>query len=188
MGKQVINNTDTNPDNLVEGANKINQMMDDLYTPNFGLYNYNHGGANQSLTANIWTPIKNDGAGQFTYLDYVMPNVDIYNTTNNNLDFSDLVLGDSIDIRFDGIITTNTANESVSVRVMLDVGGIDVPLEFIRNTYKNSGTYPLFGSIRVDMLTEEVRSGVSRLEIMSDASSTLDLNGWNIKVNKRLKG
>ena len=188
MGRQLINNTDTNPDGLTEGSNKINQMTEELYAPAFGLYNYNHGGGNQSLSANVWNQIVNDGAGQFTYLDYAMPNVDIYNTNNSNLDFSDLLLGDSIDIRFDGIITTNTANQSVSVRAMLDFLGINVPLEFIRNNYKVSGTYPLFGSVRIDMLTEEVRSGISRLEIMSDGGSTLDLNGWNIKVNSRLKG
>lgn len=188
MARQIINNTDTNPDSLPVGANKINQMTQELYAPSFGLYDYNHSGASQSITANNWTQILNDGNGSDTNLTYALPNKTPYNTANSNLDFSDLLLGDSVDIRFDGIITTNTANQTVDVRLILDENGINYPLEFIRNTYKNTGTYPLFGSIRVDILNDEIFNGINKIEINTDATAVLVLKGWNIKVNKRLKG
>lgn len=171
-------------DGLRDTFIKVQSNFDELYNFKFGIYNYDHAGSTQAISTTTWTHVLNDGAGANTILTCVYPDVDIYDTTLSLLDFTDLTPCDSVDIRFDSNITTTTPNQNVLVRLILSYGVLNIPLAFIDRSYKNSGTYPLFGSVRADVLSASVNDNPARFEIYSDASCTLDVNGWNVKVNK----
>ena len=188
MAKQTIN-VGTLPNNgrgdsLRDAFIKVNENTDELYGLKFGKYNYNHNGGTQAITASTWTHVLNDGAGANTILTCVYPDVDIYDTTTSLFNMTDLDLCSDVDIRFDANVTTNSANQVVRVRVLLAVGVLDIPLTFISNQFKTAGSNPLFGDIRVDALSDLTRTNDFRIEIWSDSSCTLDLNGWNLKVSK----
>lgn len=176
---QTIETTDT----LEQGRVKIN---DNFALPNFGVWNYNNSLANQSISATTWTTVNNNGAGALTYLGGALDGVTIYNTSTYQFNYSDLSLYDSVDIRFDTNVTTTINNQEVRVRLLLSVGVLNIPLTFISSQFKSIGTYPLFGLIQNHIFTDAVRLNPSQIEIYSDASCTLQTNGWAIKVSKRL--
>lgn len=174
-------------DNKQIGVPTIYSYPIDFYLKNtqkFGKYNYNHSGSTQAITSSTWTHVLNDGAGANTILTCAYPDVDIYNTATSYFSMADLPLCSDVEIRFDANVTTTSANQIVRVRAVLAYGVLDIPLQFIDRQYKTAGSNPLFGSVRVDDLTAATQGNPFRLEIWSDASCTLALNGWNLKVNK----
>lgn len=188
MAKQVINigtvANDGTGDGLRDSFDKCNDNFDELYGQKFGKYNYDHGTSTQSITANTWTHVLNDATGANTILTCAYPDVDIYDPSTSLFSMSDLDLCSDVEMRFDSNVKTSSANQIVRVRVVLAYGVANIPLTFIDRQFKTSGSNPLFGSIRVDALTALTRDNPFRLEIWSDGNCTLDLNGWNLKVNK----
>lgn len=176
---QTIESTDA----LNAGRLKLNSNFQE---PQFGVWNYNNSLVNQSITLNTWTKINNNGGGANTYLGGALSGVDIYNTTTYQFDYSDLSLYDSVDIRFDANITTTVNNQEVRVRLLLSVGGLNIPLTFADGVFKTAGTYALVGLIQNHIFTENVRTNPSELQVFSDANCTLQTNGWAIKVTKRI--
>jgi hypothetical protein len=170
-------------DTLEQGRVKIN---DNFALPNFGVWNYNNSLANQSISSNTWSKVNNNGAGTQTYLGGALSGVTIYNTTTYQFDYTDLELYDSVDYRFDTNITTTSNNQEVRVRLLLSVGNLNIPLTFVSSIFKTIGAYPLFGFLQSHIFTTNVKDYPSQIEIWTDASATLQTNGWAIKVNKRL--
>ena len=156
----------------------------------FGVYNYDDdatGTTPISLTTNTWIHVTNDGAGANTFTSGGLSGVTPYIVGTGLFDWSDLSLYDTIDIRFDALITTTSANEFVQVRMLLSVGSLDIPLTFISSQFKSAGTYPLVGSVKVVIYTENVRTTSAKFECKTDgASSTLEVNGWSMQVNKQM--
>lgn len=169
---------------LRAGMNKVQSNFNELYGLKFGIYNYDNSLGTIAMSSSTWTHATNNGAGANTILTCAYPDVTPYDTTTSLFDFTDLEPCDSIDFRFDANITTSTANQVVMVRLLLSQGSLNIPLTFIINTFKNAGTYPLFGSVRGDILSTNVRDNPARFEVWSDASATLDVNGWNLRVHK----
>lgn len=197
MAKQTINigttPNDGTGDPLRTAFDKANDNFDELYDLKYGVYNYND---NATATVPIsipsglgtWTHVTNDGLGAVTDIAGGYPDVTPYDTTTSLFDYTDLDVYDVVNYRFDGIITTGSANQVVTVRLLLDDGGLNVPLTFIREQYKNSGTYPIFGTISSAILSEAVRTGDAKFQISSDSSATLRVNGWQLIVMKRNQG
>jgi len=175
-------------DDLRTGGDKINDNFIELYDKKFGVWNYQHGGGSQSVISSTWIPVENDGLGANTITTFALTGVDIYDLMSQRFDYNDLTLADSIEYRFDGNVTTTSVNQVVAVRLVLSYGVLNIPLTFIYNTFKSTGTYPLFGSLRSPLLTEAVRTNPARMEIYSDDALTLDLNGYNIQVTKQNMG
>lgn len=172
---------------LRDSLDICNDNFDELYSAaKFGVWNYNNNLGSQAITATTWAKVNNDGAGAFTYLGGALSGVDIYNTTTSQFDYSDLVLYDSVDIRFDANMTTTAANQEVLVRLLLSVGSLNIPLTFISTQFKTAGAHALVGLIQNQIFTENVRTNPSQIEIYSDASLTLNLNGWSVKASKRI--
>lgn len=190
MAKQTINigtvANDGTGDALRDAFDKTNDNFTELYDrQRFGVYNYDNNLGTQALTASTWTHALNDGLGANTILGGALSGVDIYDTTTNNFDFADMSLYDTIDYRFDANITTTSVNQEVRVRLLLSVGTLNIPLTFVSNIFKTAGTYPLFGFIQSHIFTELVRTTPARFEVWTDASATLDVNGWAVKAIKR---
>lgn len=93
---------------------------------------YNHGfedynATNVALTpaADVRTKVLNNGLGAFTNKAYKIPGRgDIWDTVNNRFDWSNagLQLGDTILLRLDFNVTTNSSNNGIEVELDLAVG------------------------------------------------------------------
>jgi len=153
-----------------------------------GWYNYDHDGASVAITAAAtYYDLINDGAGPNTYSFQKLPGVDdVWNTSTNRFDFTDLEVGDTLDIRVDLVVTTGASNTGVDLVLELATGSgspITIPI-FTRN-FKVAATYQItttFGTFLGSALTQ---GNPARLRVRADATgSTVVINGWYVRVIK----
>ena len=106
---------------------------------------FNHAGAELILSAGVKTKVLNDGLGQFTNTAYKIPGrVDTWVPASNHFDWAaaGLILGDSVDIRFDFTVVTNGANDDIVIGLDVGVGSPGpYSLEVNRREWRTSGTY-----------------------------------------------
>ena len=70
--------------------------------------------------ADDWYQLTNDGAGDFTNTAYkVDGHKDIWDVDNQQFDFSDLRLGDTVDIRLDVEFDLNASNTDIGLRLSM---------------------------------------------------------------------
>lgn len=131
----------------------------------------------------VYTDLTNDGAGPFTNLVHAPPGVtSLWNTTTNSLDFSELSIGDSIDIRLDLTITTTEKNQEVATRVLLANGGSSYDIPLNDNIYKNEDEYHLVKYMGLYIGDINTRDNPAKLQIATDELLDVVVNGIYIRV------
>lgn len=98
-----------------------------------GFINYNDTATTATpitLTGGVWTTITNDGLGALTNKTYAPTDVtELYNTSTDEIDLSELDEGDTLFIRNDFTVTPNTNNALLQFRYQLAIGAFDYTLE-----------------------------------------------------------
>jgi len=169
-------------------ANRVGSMFENTLAnvPVMGLFDYNHGSGTQSYTSGELVLI-NDGTGPFTNKLYIPEGVtEIWDTTNNKFDFTELSLGDTVDIRLDITITTTSPNQTIDINLRLgygDVSAYDIPFAFAN--FKNSGTHPVNRFNGVYMGDALTLNNPAKFIFTSDASATISVAGWYVRIFKR---
>ena len=130
--------------------------------------------------------LTNDATGAQT-LSYPLAGLaSMWDANTNTFDWTDgtvLSLGDSVDIRFDIILTTTTVNTEVTVELILDVGGLDIPIPLIPSSnFASSGTYPLTRFTGVFMGSNEVLNGPANVVARANKTgASMEVNGWYLR-------
>lgn len=129
----------------------------------------------------------NDGAGPFTNLAYTLPGMpNIWDVATDRFDFDNggvLNLGDTVDIRFDALITTSSANTRVNFELELGLGGSPYKLPILTQTIKTAGTYQAARWFGVYMGDVNTLNNPARIVASSDtAGVTVQINGWYIRA------
>ncbi len=143
-----------------------------------------------SVSATTWTVLTNDGASSYslcTYLPYGTSS-DIFNTTSNQFEWDDggLALGDMVDIRFTGEVTTSTSNQDVIIELFMAQGsGNDYQVLLFEQTYKTAGAHRFAVCGDVYMGDTDTLNYPAQFKIYSDASCTAEVEGSYVKVIKR---
>lgn len=154
-----------------------------IYT--HGWEDYNDSGTSQSLTSGSWVDLTNDGAGANTSTTYRIPGgTAVWDTTNNQFDFSFLNIGDQVDLRVDLEVTTAGANNEVAVRLDIAHGdAAEFPLEFHRTSFKAAGTYQILRSFPIYIGSAEVRDNPAKIAMTTDAAgNSVVVKGWLVTV------
>ena len=134
----------------------------------------------------IFIDLANDGAGPFTIKTYLPSGVtDVWNATTNLFDWSELALGDMIDIRCGIVVTTTSVNQEVELSLQLATNGIPYEIPYAHLSFKTVGTYQinLFNGIYLGDLNTKDNGGKFRLK--SDSAATVKVNGWYCKITKK---
>lgn len=158
------------------------------YRSKVGWFDYNDAGATQSHTGSGgFLKIENDGLGIYTQKDYKpLGMTDIWNSSTNQFDFSELSVGDMVDIRFDLVLTTNSNNQLVEGALYLAIGSANpYTLGFGSKTVKSSSTAELILNSNFYIGSEDTRSFPAEFRLNSDAILTIDVEGWYIKITRR---
>jgi hypothetical protein len=130
--------------------------------------------------------ITNDGLGSFTNKSYAPVGVtDIWNSSTNLFDFSQLSLGDMIDIRVDLTVTTTSPNQLVEIDLALGIGGAQYSIPFSRNVYKNASAQNVNRYNGIYMGDLNTLNNPAKFVVRSDAPAIVLVNGWYCKVLKR---
>lgn len=141
-----------------------------------------------SVTANTWTKLTNDKAGANTKTDAAPTGItSVWNTVTNQLDLSQLPVKSMVELRADIVVTTTAANQIVKSDIRLGIGsGVEFTLENSENQFKTAGAkkMAIYNGFYIGSTT--VQSTPGEIRIWSDASATVKVNGWYIRITKAL--
>jgi len=130
--------------------------------------------------------ITNDGLGSFTNKAYAPVGVtDIWDSTTNLFDFSQLAVGDMVDIRLDLTVTTTSPNQLVEIDLVLGVGGFQYSIPFSRNSYKNASAQNVNRYNGIYMGDLNTLNNPAKFVVRSDSPALIVVNGWYCKILKR---
>lgn len=140
-----------------------------------------------NVSASTWTKLTNDTLGPNTHLALPGGITSLWNSINNQLDFTQCPLDSMIDVRVDITVTTTTANQVVKLRALLAIGSpAQFDLEASAFNFKTSGVQRVVMTGSNYIGSTNVKNYPGELQIWSDASATVKVNGWYIRVIKRL--
>ncbi len=164
-------------------------LPDDAYSG--GLFDYNDlattgtpivvtaAGGNVALT--------NDGDGAFT--NKLFPPIgvtDVWDASTDLFDWSELKLGDMVDIRIDVDVITTSVNTEIKIDLHLGTGGSAYTIPWILETnYKNTGTHKLNRYNGIYMGDTNTINNGGQFMISTDKDCTAVVNGWYCKIIKR---
>lgn len=131
--------------------------------------------------------LTNDGAGPFTNTSYLPSGVtNVWNVVTDKFDWTELVLGDMIDIRIDVDVITSSVNTEIKIDLHLAIGGFEYTIPWILETnFKTTGTHKLNRYNGVYMGDTNTLDNPADFRISSDKDCTIVVNGWYVKVIKR---
>lgn len=141
-----------------------------------------------SPTINVFTKLTNNGQGTNTNVANLPTGITtLWNTTNNQIDLSQLPLYSMLNARYDIQITTTGANQSVWMSVFFGVGS---PSAFESQKYyqsfKTAGTYPITIWSGSYVGSADIKNYPAEIKLKSDAACTVKVNGWYFQAFKKL--
>ena len=159
---------------------------------------FSGGWADYADVATTGTPINvtatpavltNDGLGVDTITTYLPVGgngiTQLWDTSSNGFDFSDLNVGDMLDIRMDISVIIASTNTVVDVNLHMGSGGsITVPFISDQN-YKATGTFEVIRYMGIYIGSTDVRDTLAQLKIEADKNCTCIVHGWYIKAIRR---
>ncbi len=141
------------------------------------------------LTSDTWTTLTNDGLGAFSNDTYKPDGVtELYNVGTDEIDFSDLTLGDTVFIRNDFVVTPNTNNTLLQFRYQLAIGGFDYTLEKSLGRLDSGSGIPYRFALNVDKIYMgdlNTRDNPGRIQIKLSATGEVVNAGTVLTVVKR---
>ena len=195
MSKQTIDlgtsPNDKKGDGLRTGGAKVNDNFTELYDKQIGFFDY-------SDAATTITPIAvtlgtsplaltNDELGGNTNKLFPPTGVtDVWDAGAGMFDWSELSLGDTIDIRLDVDVITTTVNTEIKIDLHLGTGAGSYTIPWILEiNFKSSGTHKLnrFNGIYIGDANTLDNGG--QFKISTDKDCTVVVNGWYCRILKR---
>jgi len=146
--------------------------------------------------------LTNNGLGAQTNLTQAPYGVStLFNTTTNEFDFSQLSIGDTLDLRVDLLLTTTSANQKYVVFLRVGEGSVaqyDLPI-FMGQIKSISSDNRIIGNEPFSIDYQEHIDNPATLYILSDDDGSVKVNGWyasiirksvniiNVKNNRQVK-
>jgi len=160
---------------------RLNQKLDSL----FGYVDIgdSDGAFGYSPSAPIRLP--NNGNGAQTSIAYAPTPIttlaDIWNTSDDAFNFSDLPLGTVLHIRLDVTVITTVANQDIEI-LMYAGGTSPFTLNVINDVVKESGPHRITEEISFYIGTDDVRNNSAYFTISSSSSADVTVNGWFVDL------
>lgn len=156
----------------------------------YGWYDYNDLTTQttpQAITASTKTYLTNDGGGQYTTKTYKLYGVDdLYNTSTNAFDFSNLSIGDTIGIRIDLIAETTSPNQDIEIGITFGIGSASEYSLNLTNkqTYKTATTHDVVFYNKIYIGSDDIKNNPAKIFMISDHNVNVKMNGYFIEARK----
>lgn len=141
------------------------------------------------LVAATWKKLTNDALGPYTRTN-ALPNgiTTLWNSTNNQFNFTELPLDSMLDGRFDFIVTTSANNLTIDLSAFVAVGSAsDYEFPLLTSTYfPVSGTYKLTAHSTMYIGSTDVKNYPTEIKMKCSGAGSVIVNGWFIRVDKKL--
>ena len=135
------------------------------------------------------TALTNDGLGVDTNTAYLPIGgngiTQLWNTSSNGFDFSDLNVGDMLEIRMDIDVIIVSNNTAVDVNLHMGSGGTVIVPFISQQNFKTTGTFEVIRYMGLYIGSEDIRDTLAQLKISADNNCTCIVNGWYIKATRR---
>ena len=130
--------------------------------------------------------LTNDGAGAQTNIAHVPTGVTgLWNTTLNQMDFTDLGVGDMIDIRVDVTLITTQPNQLTEIQLLAGIGGFSYTVPLVSASYKSAQTRQETSYRGIYIGDSNTLDNAAKIQIDSDSPLTVIVNGWYFKITRR---
>lgn len=137
-----------------------------------------------AVVADVPKKLTNDGLGQYTNKTYQSKYITgVWNTSTNQFDFSEMQIGDTIDVRIELDLTTTANNQEARVEFHFGVGdpatytiAASSPLQ-----YKNAGTYKVHAFSGFYIGNSLTLDNPGEVYIVSDNTASVKVSGFFIK-------
>ncbi len=141
------------------------------------------------LTAVTNTPLKltNDSEGANTSTDQNPYGVSyVWDSTTNQFNFSELSVGDTIDVRVHVQVTTTTSNQKVDIKAKFGIGSVaEFTNSIFETTFKSSGLHEISFVAPFYMGSTYITDYPAELYLTTDASATVQVDGWYIRIIRK---
>ena len=138
-------------------------------------------------STSTFVPLTNDEAGPYTNKAYKPSGVtDIWDSSTNRFDFSELSLGDTVDLRLSLTPIVATTNTEIEVDLELAEGsGSEYSIAVVNPiNYKTTGTKVLMALTSIYMGDTNTLNNPAFFKMKADATCTVKVNGWYCKIIK----
>jgi len=154
---------------------------------NMGIYDYEDTQAAQTLVANTYQNISNNGAGGNTYLAPAPGVPNIYNIATDRFDFTGLNINDIVRIRLDLDLTTTTTGENFDAELVLGEGQTgEYIIPFFSSMYfRDADTYRIVEEREIYIGNNLTKDNPAFIRVRSTAADDVDVNGFYVRVVKR---
>jgi len=141
-----------------------------------------------TIIADTNKKLTNDGLGAQTNLTQAPYGVStLFNTTTNEFDFSQLSIGDTLDLRVDLSLTTTSANQKYLVFLRVGEGSAsqyDLPI-FSGQIKNISSNNRIIGNEPFSIDYQEHIDNPATLYILSDDDGSVKVNGWYTSIIRK---
>lgn len=172
-------------ENFVQAKSEIETLQQQI-----GYVDYNDAATGVtpiSVTASTWTKLTNDTLGPQTRVRLPIDITTVWNAVSNRIDLTQLPVDSMITLRADLTVTTTAANQIVKFRASMSIGGTDpFQIEGTELQYKTAGVHKLMRETSFYVGSEDMRTHPAELQIWSDNTCSVRVNGWYIQVTKSL--
>lgn len=141
-----------------------------------------------SPTINTFTKLTNNALGSQTNTTHLPDGITtLWNTSNNQIDLSQIPLYSMVNARYDIQVTTTAANQAVFLSVFLGIGS---PSAYespkLYQQFKTAGTYPMTIFTGSYIGATDIKNYPAEVRLKSDAACTVRVNGWYFQVLKKI--
>lgn len=154
-------------------------------------YNNSTSAPDQTIPADTWTTLNNDGAGASSQETYAARNVtNMLDTSTGNIKFDSLEKGDQVFIRYEFVLTPNTSFQNLEFRSLVGEAGSQYPLGFYSSRLIQGGGTP---TPTLNVLSwiyigdDNTKNGGCFPQIRTSGPSSVRYNGCAISVIKGAK-
>ena len=134
-------------------------------------------------TGGVDTVLTNDEAGAQTIKSFAPIGItDVWDKDNARFDFSELGIGDMVDIRLDLVVTTTANNQDVRVDLELGQGGFSYTIPFEFEQIKSAGSAQVSRYNGIYIGDSNTRDNFGQFIFSSPSNATIVINGWYCEV------
>lgn len=151
-----------------------------------GSFIISHSGSTIAHTGGVESSLTNNAVGAFTLSFLPSGITTVYDPGTNSFDFSELSVGDMLDISLDIEFITTVTNQVVDIDLILAEGDVsEFQINFLGSIqYKDVGVHKITQDLGILISTAAVKNNPAKFVLNSPSNGTIKTNGYYVKVTK----
>ena len=140
-----------------------------------------------SATNGVAKKLTNDTEGVNTSTDQNPYGVSfVWDFINNQFNFSELTIGDTIDVRIHIAVTTTTSNQKVEIKSRFGIGSASqFETVIYDNVFKSSGVHEISFVAPFYLGSLDIINSPAELYLTTDANATIRVYGWYVRILRK---